>query len=146
MSDRMMRATAAIALLALCGCGGAGRKAAQEALEAAARNAAKQSDEAAVHAMTAEEAAQLGLRGAAELGVHAGRVSAYKQLREEFEEERLEKDGFFGRPSTANGSLLRKVPSRSERLEKVTALCRKSGMSLRECERRLSISGLTNGH
>ena len=72
MTSKMMRAAAVTALLALFGTAGGcgvGRKAAQEALEAAARN----SDEAAQHAMTAEEVARLGL--------DAGRVGAYMSYR-----------------------------------------------------------------
>lgn len=71
MSDRMIRAALVVAAALILTAGGCsvGRKAVQEALEAAA----KHSDEAAQQAMTAEEAAQLGLgagRGAG-LGYYA---------------------------------------------------------------------------
>ena len=88
MTSRMMRSTAVIALLALFGAAGGcgvGRKAAQEALEAAARNAAKNSDEAAQHALTAEEAARVG-------GDIARGAVVSKQIRDRLQDEQSRPD------------------------------------------------------
>lgn len=107
MTTKMMRATAVIALLALFGAAGGcgvGRKAAQEALEAAARN----SDEAAQHAMTAEEAARLGL--------DAGRVGAYVAYRRHQDGQDQSDQAEDGREQNLAASLGRLCPFNESQL------------------------------